>query len=794
MAWDKKYRIDFKDIFNLSWWVFIEDETAGTDASTPATPTDTPLIINFLSNGDNIFESPICGSTATLNIYADVDFQWIDLYSFGNLTYRVSIYYGTGTLYWQGFINSSGYQEPYDGVSYPVSLSASDGLGQLKDMLYKYTTATEDDTYYNGRRRESQIIIDILAKIRVTGFSEYVNIYEAQMDDAITDSPFAQTMIDVDVFRDMDCYTVLTEILRKYGAVIRQVAGEMIIYRPSELEADVIYGRKFITATGPSAVQITTSQLIDRNSDNSDIRSVDGGYLSVINPAKKVTIKYDYGYRDSLIKNWELVPEEDATFEWWTGGGFIPMGWALPNETSGVAFTAWNSAAPHGGGYLTQTFGPYCKTTANNMVIEFEYGFNNFSAGGNNMAIALEIKSLSEGHYLYPVDELTCAWWHTYNNITITFAVPKGYTGWTTYRRDIPTGLPEDGEYIITLWAPSTAGSLSCHGFFKNVKFIETSDEISVIKAHKHKPKIRWYHWIIPTTALMKMWAETIKHPKEVIYTDNAEIVEKEYVVTNPIKGVELEYNYLLGDVADSEMDNVVEQFTGSLAVAVKDYQYRVDTITLTGTMGDANITCDAVTSLHSFADSPPTLSQTAADFVTTFAADYTGGGVVVTSSGADIIFTSNVLGAAFTGATTIANTGGNLSGSVDYTTPAYYEILEPSAEWNRINETDEIQLLEIIGNEIASQFSYPTQLLSLPIVENNTESNNPQIKLIGKFTDVINIHESTPRLFVFNRGIFFVRDREWDLDIQEIIHPEYILTDDALSPLTNDSLELIIF
>ena len=167
---------------------------------------------------------------------------------------------------------------------------------------------------------------------------------------------------------------------------------------------------------------------------------------------------------------------------------------------------------------------------------------------------------------------------------------------------------------------------------------------------------------------------------------------------------------------------------------------------------------------------------------------------MVVTSSGADIIFTSNVLGAAFTGATTIANTGGNLSGSVDYTTPAYYEILEPSAEWNRINETDEIQLLEIIGNEIASQFSYPTQLLSLPIVENNTESNNPQIKLIGKFTDVINIHESTPRLFVFNRGIFFVRDREWDLDIQEIIHPEYILTNDALSPLTNDSLELIIF
>jgi hypothetical protein len=79
----------------------------------------------------------------------------------------------------------------------------------------------------------------------------------------------------------------------------------------------------------------------------------------------------------------------------------------------------------------------------------------------------------------------------------------------------------------------------------------------------------------------------------------------------------------------------------------------RVDTITLTGTEGEANILCDALTKKAYFNDS---LTQTAADFVAAYAASYLSGGVVVTSSGADIIFTANVAGVDFTGSTTITN------------------------------------------------------------------------------------------------------------------------------------------
>jgi len=64
------------------------------------------------------------------------------------------------------------------------------------------------------------------------------------------------------------------------------------------------------------------------------------------------------------------------------------------------------------------------------------------------------------------------------------------------------------------------------------------------------------------------------------------------------------------------------------------------------------------------------TLIQTAAQFVTDHAAAYLVGGVVVTSSGANIILTSSVAGVDFAGSTTVTNTSGDLAGTAVTTTP----------------------------------------------------------------------------------------------------------------------------
>lgn len=97
---------------------------------------------------------------------------------------------------------------------------------------------------------------------------------------------------------------------------------------------------------------------------------------------------------------------------------------------------------------------------------------------------------------------------------------------------------------------------------------------------------------------------------------------------------------------------------TGLSYMSVK----RIDRITLTGTSGTATITCNALAKLATFGDD---LADTAADFVTSWAANYLAVGVVVTAALGVLTFTASVAGTNFTGNTTIANASGNLAGTV---------------------------------------------------------------------------------------------------------------------------------
>jgi hypothetical protein len=107
------------------------------------------------------------------------------------------------------------------------------------------------------------------------------------------------------------------------------------------------------------------------------------------------------------------------------------------------------------------------------------------------------------------------------------------------------------------------------------------------------------------------------------------------------------------------------DAINGSVA-AVK----QKDTITLTGTEGTATVTVGELAKLATFAAD---LTTTAANFVTAFAADYLAIGIVLTSSGADLIFEAAVAGVPFPGdgltGSTIDNVSGDLDGTVVNTT-----------------------------------------------------------------------------------------------------------------------------
>lgn len=93
----------------------------------------------------------------------------------------------------------------------------------------------------------------------------------------------------------------------------------------------------------------------------------------------------------------------------------------------------------------------------------------------------------------------------------------------------------------------------------------------------------------------------------------------------------------------------------------------QVDTSTITGTSGTANITFNGVAYLATF---DTDLTTTAANFVTSHAATILAreGGTVVTSSGADVIFTAGIAGRPIS-ATAPVNVSGDLAGSLAATT-----------------------------------------------------------------------------------------------------------------------------
>ena len=343
--------------------------------------TGEPLTIEMLNNGDDWATAPIHGSKARIGVYSISDFQWLVLSDYGNMTYRVSIYYGNSfTLYWRGFIYSDGYEEGYDMPPYPVDILANDGLGLLKNKPFKYTTTVEDDTYYNFRQTEAYIISAILAKIGITTWKEFINVYESTMANGVGDSPLTQTCIDVDIFKDLNCYEVLEKILTKYNAVICQDRGVMMIFRPEEMAQGTVYGRTFTSATAFTSTSITPEQWIDRKTGQSSFIVPEGGTLSLKTPLKKITINQDYGSKKSWLDNYDFLEEtyhpDTYLFDFWDRSGTASQQreakFGLKYEKAGVLFIQ-EASVPNPSNNIHQEFGYYAIPTDNAINLSISY-------------------------------------------------------------------------------------------------------------------------------------------------------------------------------------------------------------------------------------------------------------------------------------------------------------------------------------------------------------------------------------------------------------------------------------
>jgi hypothetical protein len=864
MAYGTKHRCEFYDIKGLEWrWDFELDGYSSTINTMQA--SGSPATYEPLSDSDDLFDSPVRGIKATLRVKSNSLFQYAEFYTMTDLMMRCSIYHGAShTLYFRGYVQPFNYSEPYDDYPYDVEISVTCGLAALKNFKYEASAGVP----YAGRKLKSQILLDILGKISVVTFSEIINIYENGMSAGTGDSPLDQVEPDVSLFDDMNCYEVLEHLLSQWNALMRQRSGIFFFYRPTEMIATA-YVRTFTAATTKTGTTITSIQKIRRSSSpTADLRDHNGGKPIFLSPAKKLTLHQDFGYKESWLLNWELKANtfDIATnqFSSWSCHNCFLLSSILPEEDSGMAIPAV-SARRNASYTQSSSFGDNLKTTADLLGFAFDYYIYSYLGSTlSNVYLDMKIKNDDTNQWLSVKDDYDMEWITSESFVSVLLAsVENGRSGWTTFSRKIPTGLPAGGSYTITIYNPYCASSFAFTAAFRNIKIFSTSDVIVVHKWRENYRSIFFWH---------------LKRFSEKVYVDVAEIVKKDYIIANAINGDELEKNYLLGDVvpADSDIDNIIEQFRGALALV--DY-----------------------------------LTQTAADFVTAHGASFTG--ILVTSSGRYIYFTEND-GNDFTGATSIINATGNLAGTVLTTVPhliakaqidqlviltgtvgssiditiisplgtvtrrcswntdpattvagflvagaghvaafaaigitltgndtvpsdgfiftggiglanaftssavIFYgsmtwnlgtdqnasdaqarvdrielsgnagtakivcdnvpspsvanitvvETFMPTASWSRRGGSENDPILQIIGGELGAQMIRPRQMLSLPIHDLDENDLDPHVDPIGCFQDDINLDGAIPRIFAFNRGVFDMKNRHWDIDMVEIV------------------------
>lgn len=569
MAFTTRWRTEFKDIQGLLWRIDIQENVA-QGAITELKAAGSPLNFEFNSDSDD-WNDPVRTSKAVFNVFSTTDFQLTSLYSDEDFHYKVIIYKGAAgtSIFWQGFIVTSEYSEPYDCVPYPVTITAIDGLNYLKNIKYEDTSG-DPIVAYTGRKLESQIIIDILAKINIPTlagdiiFTEYVNIYEESMASDVDDSPMDQLTIDVDIFQGMYCYEVLQELLKKYNAVIRQINGLVSIYRPMELLQAIVSGRSFTGATAKSANSgLVPEQLINRTGVASNLHQFPGSALMIKPAVNIITLNQDYGYKQNWIKNGQLAGSswDGADFQYWTQShalGATPVGQELhlENERDGASFAASRIIIHFRS--LTQSFGEHAVSSATDVfTFEFEYLHMNYS-GENipfNVYTYVNIKSDNADKWLYGITEedfgWLCGWSDTNKDIVLSDPIPRSSMDWKKFVGKF-TGLPTSGSYTITLFSSYALHTSSVKTEFRNIQLYATSDAITSSGYQKFSLKNLFPH-----------------HSHLDTFTDIAEKVGTQYILSNSLLGKELVLDFLLGDVTDTEIDNVVEQFAGALTTLV---------------------------------------------------------------------------------------------------------------------------------------------------------------------------------------------------------------------------------
>ena len=230
--------------------------------------------VTEIKGGDNAFELQLRGESSdkfqalmstqgNLNLTSETDQFFLELYTNDPNLYRLN-YYKDTVLKWTGKILPFIYSEDYKSPPYYVTVTATDGLAELKGFYF----LQKDGTRMYGTMKLIKIIAYCLEKLNF-GFPIRVacNMYSTGMASTASDDPLDQAYVDLECFyieqdgEEVSLDFVLKSILDSFGCRIVQWEGRWNIIRVEELNAS--YDWRQFDQYGDYVSNGTTDPVID---------------------------------------------------------------------------------------------------------------------------------------------------------------------------------------------------------------------------------------------------------------------------------------------------------------------------------------------------------------------------------------------------------------------------------------------------------------------------------------------------------------------------------------------------
>lgn len=330
MAYGLKYSFKFEATHDLTYEVrILEMDFSGTAVQRPL--GSAPVI--HMQEAD-----PIRATSVDLVLECQTDGEYVDLYSLDPRQYKVEIYRGTASKIWEGFIATELYSEPDIAPPYDVRVTATDGLGVLKEYQY--------ETGWGGRTVREQLQQMLLSK---TGLSlDLYTVSRLREYGELTTSFLDEVKIDLDYMEGKNCYEVLCELLTSMRCVITQWRDAWLIIRTTDLNGQIksngdvtVMESEYrgINDTFTHDMEDLTAKLGQMGATGTDMWPI--GYLTRrIVPAKKsvkVTSKWNLKNGAPALTSW--VGSGDAHTDVHYGGSTF---WGLG---TGYAYTEGRIAA-----------------------------------------------------------------------------------------------------------------------------------------------------------------------------------------------------------------------------------------------------------------------------------------------------------------------------------------------------------------------------------------------------------------------------------------------------------------